>query len=222
MSEKLLITQALDERDFLVKKIFDKIASAVFLDLKRNNEDTTLQSRQDMDTFAKNAESSLQQINDLIARYDRINAGIVASNAATTIKTSFGEFTVAAAISLKNRLAENVSTIRYSDIPCFEAKLASKMEADLKEISDKAASMNLRVQSTAENMRLSILGRDAKQKEDKPLAVVDAYVAENAAAVVDPLLIGQKIKEIRDRNAALLKELETQIKVSNATTYIEV
>ena len=32
MSEKMLVTQALDERDLLVKKITDKIAKASFVD----------------------------------------------------------------------------------------------------------------------------------------------------------------------------------------------
>ena len=32
MSEKMLVTQALDERDLLVKKIADKIAKASFVD----------------------------------------------------------------------------------------------------------------------------------------------------------------------------------------------
>ena len=43
MSEKMLVTQALDERDLLVKKINDKIEKASFIDTikpnkeKRNN-----------------------------------------------------------------------------------------------------------------------------------------------------------------------------------------
>lgn len=35
MSEKMLVTQALDERDLLVKKIGDKIAKASFVDTVR-------------------------------------------------------------------------------------------------------------------------------------------------------------------------------------------
>ena len=38
MSEKMLVTQALDERDLLVKKIGDKIAKANFVDTIRPNE----------------------------------------------------------------------------------------------------------------------------------------------------------------------------------------
>ena len=39
MSEKMLVTQALDERDLLVKKIADKIARASFVDTIKTNED---------------------------------------------------------------------------------------------------------------------------------------------------------------------------------------
>ena len=39
MSEKMLVTQALDERDLLVKKIADKIAKANFVDTIKPNED---------------------------------------------------------------------------------------------------------------------------------------------------------------------------------------
>lgn len=216
MSEKLLITQALDERDFLSKKISDKIAGAVFLDLKRKNEETTLKTKNTPEDFAKKAESQYQQIMDLIARYDRINDAIVASNAETKIKTSFGEFTVAGAIALRNRLM-NTPSCSVS----FENALANKMQSDFYTMSSEAASLNARVNNTAENMRLSILGKDARQKEDKPLAVVDAYVAENTTVLADPISVGQKIVEIREKNAALISELNTQIKVSNATTYIE-
>lgn len=39
MSEKMLVTQALDERDLLIKKIADKIAKASFVDTIKPNED---------------------------------------------------------------------------------------------------------------------------------------------------------------------------------------
>ena len=39
MSEKMLVTQALDERDLLVKKIADKIMKASFVDTIKPNEE---------------------------------------------------------------------------------------------------------------------------------------------------------------------------------------
>ena len=42
MSEKMLVTQALDERDLLVKKINVKIDKARFVDAIKNNEDKVM------------------------------------------------------------------------------------------------------------------------------------------------------------------------------------
>ena len=81
---------------------------------------------------------------------------------------------------------------------------------------------NKQLEATAENMRLSILGKDSKTKDDKPLAVVGAYVSENTAELVDPLDVRKKLDEIKERRERLLSELDTQIKVSNATTFVEI
>ena len=74
----------------------------------------------------------------------------------------------------------------------------------------------------AESMRLSILGKDTKIKEEKPLGVVDAYIKENTTELVDPLDVKKKVEELEEKHTKLLKELDTQIKVSNATTFIEI
>lgn len=46
MSEKMLVTQALDERDLLVKKISDKIAKASFVDTIKPNEDKEMRRQE--------------------------------------------------------------------------------------------------------------------------------------------------------------------------------
>ena len=71
-------------------------------------------------------------------------------------------------------------------------------------------------------MRLSILGKDSKVKDDKPLEVVEAYVRENTTELIDPLEIKTKISDLKEKRNNLLRELDTQIKVSNATTFIEI
>ncbi len=81
---------------------------------------------------------------------------------------------------------------------------------------------NKQLETTAESMRLSILGKDSKTKDDKPLEVVTTYVKENTMELVDPLDVQKKVDEIQERRAKLLSELDTQIKVSNATTFIEI
>lgn len=219
MAEKMLVTQALDERDLLVKKIQDKIAKASFTDVKKHNEKKVIDRRVVEETFRQEAESAYQQIMDLIDRFQKIDAAIVASNAATMIHTSFGAYTVAGAISLRGRMRRNGS---YDDEADFEQSLYTKMKIELDKRLISIESKNKQLESTAESMRLSILGKDTKAKDDKPLDVVAAYVQENTAELVDPLDVQKKVEEIQEKRAKLLSELDTRIKVSNATTFIEI
>lgn len=218
MIDKMLVTQALDERDLLVKKINDKIEKANFVDTIKPNEEKVLDARVSREEFAKDVESAYQQILDLIDRFQRIDAAIVASNANTKINTSYGEFTVAGAISLRSRLRGAGS---YDGEADFEAALQFKMEKDFQKRLSTAEFKNKELQSTAESMRLSILGKDTKIKDEKPLEVVEAYIKENKTELVDPIDVQKKMSMLKEKRDTLLAELDTQIKVSNATTFIE-
>jgi len=219
MSEKMLVTQALDERDLLVKKITDKIEKASFIDTIKPNEERVYEKRISREDFAKEAEAAYQQITDLIERFQKLDAAIVASNATTEITTSYGIFTVAGAIALRNRLR---GTGSYGNDADFEGKLKMKLMSAYAEKVRFSERNNSMLQSTAESMRLSILGKDSKTKDEKPLSVVDAYVKENTTELVDPLDIKKKLDELEEKRSTLLTELDTQIKVSNATTFVEI
>lgn len=218
MSEKMLVTQALDERDLLVKKIGDKIGKIRLVDVKKRNEEKTVDSRVTPEEFESTASAAYQSIMDLIERFQRIDAAIVASNAANTVKTSYGEFTVAGAIALRNRIK---GAGIYDEKGAFEDRLASLLERQYQTAVQAAEYKNKGLESQAETMRLSILGKDSKTKDTKPLEVVDAYIRENTTEVIDPLDSQKKAQELRERMDTLLTELDTQIKVSNATTMIE-
>ena len=58
MSEKMLVTQALDERDLLVKKISDKIEKASFVDTIKPNEEKVYAGRCGKEEFAKDAQAA--------------------------------------------------------------------------------------------------------------------------------------------------------------------
>ena len=104
MSEKMLVTQALDERDLLVKKLGDKIDHIKLVDTKKVNEEKTIGQRVTTEEFGSAATSAYQQIMDYIDRYQRLDAAIVASNASHFVETSLGQFSVAGAIALRARL----------------------------------------------------------------------------------------------------------------------
>ena len=230
--EKLLVTQALDERDLLVKKINDKINKLEVLDTIKANEEKVLTLHLSKEEFEKQAKAALQQVEDLISRHQKIDAAIVASNAETKIETTYGTFTVAGAIALRNRLrgkGNNLSKESEGIVirPAvqneldFEGKLYAKLERSYTMKLNELELKNRQLQATAESMRLSILGKENKSTDDKPLAVVEAYVKENTTELVDPLNVRNKMEALKEKKETLLNELETKIKVSNATTFIE-
>ena len=83
------------------------------------------------------------------------------SNAATTIHTSFGDYTVAGAISLRSRMRGSGS---YDDEADFEQNLYNKMKNELDRRLITIENKNKQLETTAESMRLSILGKDSKAK----------------------------------------------------------
>lgn len=216
---KMLVTQALDERDLLIKKINDKIDAAVFADVAKRNEEKVYNRRITKEEFDKEAKAAYQQITDLIERYNKLEAAIVESNANTFIETSYGKFSVAGAITLRNRMKGDAKFGGKAD---FETSLLLRMKRTYSDCVGTAEHKNQALADTAEEMRLSILGRETKVKEDKPLEVVESYIKENTMEIVDPLGIKDKISELTERRDKLLSELETQIKVSNATTFITI
>lgn len=219
MSERMLVTQALDERDLLVRKIAAKIQKASFVDTIKHNEEKVLEHRILKEDFCKQAEASWQQIMDLTDRFQRIDAAIVASNASTWLNTSYGRWTVAGAISLRSRL-KGLGT--YGDDADFESNLCIKLQQEYHVRIQTMEKKNMQLQSSAEELRRSIVGKEKCLKGDASLDVVDAYIRGNTTELVDPLNVQEKINMLLDRKAALIRELDTCIKVSNATTYIEI
>lgn len=219
MEKKMLVTQALDQRDLLVKKICDKIRKASFTETKKHNEEKVMERRVTQKEFEKEARSSYQQIIDLIHWYDKVDQAILRSNAETIIETSYGTMSIANALALRNRL--NCSNAYDSDSN-FEGNLMMKLQEELNEKIRVMEQKNKGLQNTAETMRLSILGKDTKTKDETPLKVVDVYVQENTTELIDPLNVRKKIDELNERRETILNELDTKIKVSNATTFVEI
>lgn len=127
--------------------------------------------------------------------------------------------TITGAISLRNRLRGKGA---YARTGLFEKNLEEEMEQGLARCERRCANQNELLSDRAAEMRLSILGKDNKGKQDQFLDVVETFLKENTVELVDPL----HIKKCSEANAArrneLLTELDTKIKVSNATVFVEI
>ena len=108
MAVKILITQALDERDLLVKKINNKIKKTSFADIMKAKEERVMDGRMEKNEYTDMVKSSYQQICDLILRFQRLDEAILVSNANTMIHTTIGEMSISSAISLRNKMKKGI------------------------------------------------------------------------------------------------------------------
>ena len=117
--ERMTISEALDERDFLAEKIRKDIRSLNVITVKRKKDPRT-KSGLEVDKFIADGKALYQSIQDNIDRYKRINVAIVLSNATTKIKlrTSGKEISVAEAIALKKMIStgEDFDTMLYKKL----------------------------------------------------------------------------------------------------------
>lgn len=217
--EKLLMTDALDERDFLLKKINSDIAHARFIAVMREK-DTKLQDGTSVEDFEKEAKAAYQSIMDQIDRYTRLDAAIVQSNAETTIELSDGTtITKAKAISLKNMIKQD----KYYVTRLTETlRMAHDRAIDNYQSLSKVAD-NTREQFLLASVQAAQADKKASTKDatDSQKSVVDDMVKGLEPKLIDPLDIEEKIKKLDEDYKKLVKDLDTKLKISNATTYVE-
>ena len=220
MAVKILITQALDERDLLVKKINKKIEKTSFADIMKAKEERVMDGRMEKNEYTDMVKSSYQQICDLILRFQRLDEAILVSNANTMIHRTIGEMSISSAISLRNKMKKGIEG--KSEEMDFETLLQKELVRQYLGAILKIKEENKVIQEQAKSMRKSISGKNTPEKDEKAEALIMEYVKENTVRIVDPLNIKESTKEAEEKQKQLLKELDRKIKFSNATTYIEV
>lgn len=214
--EKMLVTQALDERDLLKKRISDAIKKSKLVTTKRPS-DTKVFSGGDESTFVQDAKSQLQKINDLIDRYERLDSAILIANATEQVEVAGKKMSRASAINLRKSIINNYSTSETD----FRGMLINKLNKDL----DDARLVIARAQAVADKQRdimiSNISSADKKELTTDALQGINTYCENLVDVLVDPISAENKLDELTSERDALISNLESVIKVSNATTYVE-
>lgn len=216
-TERMLVCNALDERDFLRKKIISAINSTYFIACKRVKDDKVRTTGfTDPKTFENEAKAAYQSITDMIDRYTRLDTAITLANASTEIKLSDDTvMTRAAAISMRKALVGDTSTD-------FTGKLINVLERQFASVSATANELNAKADRELEQYKDNMTSGD-KAKELTPAVTqtLESLVADNRADIIDPIGVEKEIKKLEDKYETLKKELDSAIKVSNATTFVE-
>ena len=215
MSEKLLVCDALDERDFLRKKIISAISNAKFVGSKRIR-DTKVDGISDVESFNKAATSDFQSIQSNIDRYNRLDTAITLANAMTEIELRSGtKMTRAAAITLKKVIANQGSID-------FTRQLIGVLMKQYEEAVSQVQAFNKKADAETENYKTSLVGKEGSNNlNESSITVLKELTANLYGELVDPLNVETKIKELKDSYETLRKELDSAIKISNATTFVE-
>lgn len=220
--EELLVCDALDERDFLKKKIHNQINSLSVVEVKRK-QDVKINGIVDVAEFENEAKSKYQSLMDMIERYNRLDGAIILSNANTKVEIGDREMTVAEAINLRKSM--------YGHKGCcgncgngstdFLGKMLETLEDQHESMICKAAELNDKADRQAEKLKESFVGKDGNKKiSDEDISGLDKLTDGLKAERIDPIKIAEKIEELREKRNSILKKIDTAIKVSNATTKV--
>lgn len=211
---EMLITQALDERDLLKKKIHDALSGTKFISAKqiRRNKDI---DNADPEKVTADILATYQSINDMITRYYQIIQKIAESNAKTYITVGGKDITISAAISI----LKDISTVSY-----MKYELQTKLEKDYRAISNYVTQQNKNVDNNKQVLLNNLVQRysDSKVPTQEDTDMVNRTVEEDYFDYIDPLDILTKIKNLKDENTTIKSEILSAIKISNARTTIEI
>lgn len=213
--EKLLVCDALDERDFLRKKISSSIHSANFVAGVRKKDPKILGSMT-REEFSAKAISDYQSIKDMIARYNRLDSAITLANATTEIETRSGKkMTRAAAIALRKAFNGDTSND-------FTGYLLQVLKTQNDTAVTAVASYSRKADVELENLKSTYVGKDTtKVLTEDNIKSLSMMVEDLYGEMIDPIHVADEIQKLADEHDTLVKELDSAIKVSNATTYVE-
>ncbi len=182
------ITQALAELKLLRKRLDSCISHAKFVTLKTKTRVV------DVDEFSRGARSSFQSFRDLLNRYNRIKAAIVASNATARVTVAGREYTIAEAVERKRSLST-------------EKEMLVIMKNQWEDVNEAAAVHQAAQQERLDKLLLQELGKDNKTSVEVVQALTDTFLKNNKAEVIDPLGLEARITEMTRE----LEDFETNV-----------
>lgn len=214
--EKMIVTQALDERDLLKKKIRDAIAKCDFVAVQKPGDDVIAQDKQKVADYEAEVKASFQSIRDMMDRYTRLDAAILLANATTKIEVAGKTMTRAAAINLRKMMkGQGLTDTDFTDA------MIRKMTTDLERARLKIARSQEVADRQREVMSNSLVSSDKKVLSEDNLKSITAYCDNLVLKLVDPIDIEKTIADMQEKWDNLTTNLESAIRISNATTYVE-
>jgi hypothetical protein len=184
----LSVTQALAELKLLRRRIDNALEGATFICLKKKRD------LLDVARFSADATASYQSYQDLVARYNKLKAAIVQSNATTTVTIGDKSYTVADAVERKRNIL-------------MEKELLSVLRSQYQDVQEALKAHQAQEQMRVERLLQVELGKDAKTNVETIQSLTDTFLAQNKAEIVDPLRLTDIITSLNHS----IEEFETKV-----------
>lgn len=206
---KITVTEALIERKLLDSRIDKAILNANFCGAAKKSSDRI--GAISKDEFKKRCAADYQSATDLIKNSAELKSKIIASNATTMITVNGVEMTRAEGIERKNSIE-------------YEQNLLRKMKLDYSAAIDLYNRENKKVDEKVDNLLTTLVGKDSAKKltSEEQDAVVKPYRLQNEYEFVDPVDLYDKIQKLEADIDGFLSNIDSQLTLSNATSFIEV
>ena len=214
--ETMTMTQALDEKGFLAKKIKDAVSAFKPITAMRAKDKNTKYGNS-VEDFEKTATADYQSIVDNIDRFNRICRAIIKSNATEKISVHGIEMTRAEAIALRTQLKNR---------DCLELDFLNRLNAEYENYLYEITALNRAYDDKRDGTTNNIIQAGANSEKngvltEEDIMVIDKLVEPFAPVTVDPINLKDAIDKYAEKYENLSNDLETAIKISNATTTVE-
>lgn len=165
----------------------------------------------DIETRKADIRDKYKSIQDMIRRCNAIKAAVIHSNAVTMVNVAGKEYTVAAAIDMKDRAMALTQTLLNSMKNAYRVA-AAQADKDNKDLEQRAERFITSTYSSTDMKGAAAEVEEARLK----------FINNQTVAVIDPLNIQEEVKRIESELDSFFAEIDAALSVSNAITQIEI
>ena len=200
---KLSITEALVELKLLDSRIIKAIRKNWIACIKRS------EKGEKREAFEQEVKANYQAVMDLMGERKRIKSGIVMSNANTRLLVGGVEMTVAEAIERKSSIS-------------YEQDLLDRWKSLYETAINTEIRENKEVEKKLDKMLEALVGSDKEDIGTAQKTITENYMEMNGVEILDPLHLKELIDDLEDEIGNFVKNVDSALSMSNATTFIEV
>ena len=161
------------------------------------------------DQFAKQSQSTWDELSDLVKLRSAIKTAIVAANSATQVTVCGEQMTIASAVERK---------MFYPTIKHVMVQICNNYGQLFKQVENH----NVQVSQRLDKMLEGLVGKDKKMAEGEFEAVSRPFLEQNKADMLDPFSVYQKAQDKIKEVDAYLAEVDFVLSEANARTEIEI